>query len=61
LGIVVQVPFLATDLYTGRIATAFGGVDISWLVALAVVSPLYYVLAQRAGRVRVTTTKSTLG
>jgi nucleobase:cation symporter-1, NCS1 family len=61
LGIVVQVPFLATDLYTGRIATAFGGVDISWLVALAVVSPLYYVLAQRAGRVRVTTAKSTLG
>ncbi|MGA9025998.1 MAG: cytosine permease [Steroidobacteraceae bacterium] len=52
LGIAVQVPFLATDLYTGPIATALGGADISWLVALAVVSPLYYTLAHRAGRTR---------
>ena len=49
LGIAVQVPFLATDPYTGSIAAALGGVDISWLVALAVVGPLYYVLARRAG------------
>jgi NCS1 family nucleobase:cation symporter-1 len=45
LGIAVQVPFLATDLYTGPVARAFGGVDVSWLVALVVVSPLYYFLA----------------
>jgi nucleobase:cation symporter-1, NCS1 family len=50
LGIAVQVPFLATDPYTGSIAAALGGVDISWLVALAVVSRLYYFLARRSGR-----------
>jgi NCS1 family nucleobase:cation symporter-1 len=52
IGIALQVPFLATDLYTGPIATALGGADISWLVALVVISPLYYGLAHRAGRVR---------
>jgi NCS1 family nucleobase:cation symporter-1 len=46
LGIVIQIPFLATDVYTGPIARAFAGVDISWLVALAVVGPLYYLLAR---------------
>ena len=49
-GILIQVPFLATDIYTGPIARAFGGVDISWLVAIAVVGPLYYGLA--AARLR---------
>jgi NCS1 family nucleobase:cation symporter-1 len=51
-GIVIQVPFLATHPYTGSIAKALGGIDISWLVALAAVSPLYYVLAIRSGRAR---------
>ena len=52
VGILVQVPFLATELYTGPIAAALGGADISWLIGLGVVSPLYYVLARtfkRAG------------
>jgi len=57
----VQVPFLATHPYTGRIAKALGGVDISWLVALAVVSPLYHVLAHRSGRARLAVDKGTLG
>jgi NCS1 family nucleobase:cation symporter-1 len=61
LGIVVQVPFLATHPYTGPMAKALGGVDISWLVALAVVSPLYYVLAHRSGRARLATEKGMLG
>jgi len=60
-GILIQVPFLATDLYTGPIAAAFGGVDISWLVALAVVGPLYYALAQRSGRARAVTGKGAPG
>jgi NCS1 family nucleobase:cation symporter-1 len=59
-GILVQVPFLATHPYTGRIAKALGGVDISWLVALAVVSPLYYVLAHRSGRARLAIDKGML-
>lgn len=52
LGIAVQVPFLATDLYTGPAARALGDVDVSWLVALAVVGPLYYLLATSRGRTR---------
>ncbi len=46
----MQAPFLATDLYKGPIAKALGGVDISWLVGLAVVGPVYYFAARRAGR-----------
>ena len=46
--------------YTGRIAKALGGVDIASLVAFAVVSPLYYVLAHRAGRARLATGKGAL-
>ncbi len=42
LGILVQVPFVATDLYTGPIARAMGGIDLSWIVGLLVVSPAYY-------------------
>lgn len=50
LGIVVQVPFVATDLYTGTFARAMGGIDLSWIVGLLVVSPAYYfaVHARRA-------------
>jgi NCS1 family nucleobase:cation symporter-1 len=42
LGILVQVPFIASTLYTGPITKALGGVDISWVVGIAVVSPVYY-------------------
>jgi len=59
-GIVIQGPFLATHPYTGGIAQALDGVDISWLVALAVVSPLYYVLALRSGRARLSAQKVAL-
>jgi nucleobase:cation symporter-1, NCS1 family len=47
VGIVIQVPFLATDLYTGPAAQALDGVDVSWLVALAASGGLYFVLARR--------------
>jgi NCS1 family nucleobase:cation symporter-1 len=43
-GILVQIPFLSTTLFTGFAASAIGGVDISWIVGLAVICPLYYVL-----------------
>jgi NCS1 family nucleobase:cation symporter-1 len=51
LGIAVQIPFLSTTLFTGPVATQLQGVDISWIVGLAVICPLYYVLMKRAGRV----------
>jgi purine-cytosine permease-like protein len=44
IGTGVQIPFLSTTLFTGFIAKALGGVDISWIVGLAVICPLYYVL-----------------
>lgn len=57
-GILVQIPFLSTTLFTGFVAAAIGHVDISWIVGLAVICPLYYVLmtprmrtANRAGAV----------
>ena len=46
LGLVVQIPFIATDLYTGPIARAVGGVDLSWVVGLLFVSPVYYFAAR---------------
>jgi NCS1 family nucleobase:cation symporter-1 len=51
LGIAVQIPFLSTTLFTGPVATKLQGVDISWIIGLAVICPLYYVLMKRAGRV----------
>jgi purine-cytosine permease-like protein len=50
-GILIQLPFINTTVLTGPIATRLGGVDISWLVGLAVIAPLYYLLMRRAGRV----------
>jgi NCS1 family nucleobase:cation symporter-1 len=41
-GIVVQLPFVATDLYTGPVARKLGGADISWVVGLLLTSLVYY-------------------
>lgn len=49
-GALIQVPFSATAIYTGPMAAALGGVDISWIVGLAVVAPLYYVTARVFGK-----------
>jgi len=46
LGIAVQVPFIATDFYTGPVARAIGGVDLSWVAGIAVVTPVYYFAAR---------------
>jgi nucleobase:cation symporter-1, NCS1 family len=48
LGIVVQLPFIASSLYTGPAARAIGGIDLSWIVGLAVTSPAYFWLAKRS-------------
>lgn len=48
LGIIVQFPFIDTPLYTGVIARELGGVDLSWIVGLAVTSPVYYWMASRS-------------
>jgi nucleobase:cation symporter-1, NCS1 family len=48
LGILIQLPFVASALYTGPIARALGGIDLSWIVGLTVTSPVYYWMAKRA-------------
>jgi NCS1 family nucleobase:cation symporter-1 len=48
LGILVQLPFVASPLYTGPIARAIGGIDLSWIIGLMVTSPAYYWLAKRS-------------
>jgi len=46
LGILIQIPFVATKLYTGPIARSMGGVDLSWVIGLLITSPVYYWLAR---------------
>jgi NCS1 family nucleobase:cation symporter-1 len=45
-GILVQVPFIAGDVFTGPIARAMGGIDLSWIVGLVSVSPAYYFMVR---------------
>ncbi|MCZ2849834.1 purine-cytosine permease family protein [Modestobacter sp. VKM Ac-2978] len=52
IGIAVQVPFLSTTLFTGPVAEQLEGVDVSWIVGLAIVSPLYFALIKRRDRRR---------
>jgi NCS1 family nucleobase:cation symporter-1 len=46
-GIAIEVPFVNTAIFEGPVATSLRGVDVSWIVCLAVVGPLYYVTATR--------------
>lgn len=47
IGILVQVPFMNTPLYVGPVSAHINGADLSWLVGLAITSPLYWWLASR--------------
>lgn len=46
IGIIIQLPFVVTTLFTGPIGKALGGVDISWIVGIVVIAPLYYWMAK---------------
>ena len=48
IGIAVQLPFIASPLYTGPIARHWGGIDLSWIIGLAVTAPAYFWLAKRS-------------
>jgi NCS1 family nucleobase:cation symporter-1 len=43
-GIVVEVPFISSDFYTGPFAAAFGGADISWILGIPAAGGLYVFL-----------------
>ena len=45
-GILVQIPFVSNPLYTGPVARLLGGADVSWVVGLVVVGPLYWVVCR---------------
>jgi NCS1 family nucleobase:cation symporter-1 len=46
LGFLIQVPFIASPLYTGPVAQLVGGADLSWIVGLAFTSVVYYLWAR---------------
>jgi NCS1 family nucleobase:cation symporter-1 len=50
VGVLVQMPFISTKLYTGPMVERLGGVDISWIIGLVVPSILYYLFARRNTR-----------
>jgi nucleobase:cation symporter-1, NCS1 family len=50
MGILVQLPFLATSLFTGPLVASLGGADISWIVGLIVPGALYYIAARTSRR-----------
>ncbi|GAA2074747.1 cytosine permease [Pseudolysinimonas kribbensis] len=61
VGIVVQLPFVNTPFFEGPVAKALGGVDISWIVGLVIVCPLYYVLMRTSRRQLVPTHEMAAG
>ena len=47
-GFLIEIPFMAQGLYTGPVARWLGGADISWIVCLLVISPVYYFVSIRS-------------
>jgi NCS1 family nucleobase:cation symporter-1 len=45
-GIIIEVPFMSQTLYTGPVAKMLGGADISWIVCLTIISPVYYLVSK---------------
>jgi NCS1 family nucleobase:cation symporter-1 len=50
IGIAIEVPFVNTTLFEGPVAKGLNGVDISWIICLVVISPVYYLAAKRLRR-----------
>lgn len=42
-GIVFQLPFIHTKLYTGSIAKMLGGIDLSWIAGLIFTAVIYFI------------------
>jgi nucleobase:cation symporter-1, NCS1 family len=49
-GFVVMIPFFSTSFYTGPVATALGGADISFVFGLVVAGGLYFLLSRNLDR-----------
>lgn len=48
LGVLIQMPFIATSFYTGPLVETLGGTDISWLIGLTVPALVYYLVARQS-------------
>lgn len=46
IGVLAQLPFMSTTIYTGPIAHAMGGIDVAWLVGFAVSGIVYAIFAR---------------
>jgi NCS1 family nucleobase:cation symporter-1 len=44
------MPFFSSPMYTGFVARALHGADVSWIVGLVVTSPLYYYAVRWSAR-----------
>lgn len=47
IGIAIQIPFVAQQLYTGPLVAHLGGADISWIVGLLGTVAVYYLWARK--------------
>lgn len=59
LGIVVSIPFMATNLYVGPIGHALDGADLSYFVSFVVAGVAYAIVAKPAAHVVTTTGRAT--
>lgn len=50
VGILVQMPFMATSFYTGPLVGHLGGTDISWIIGLILPAVMYYLLVRNSRR-----------
>ena len=52
IGLLAQVPFMITPLFTGPLAEPLQGIDIAWLVGFAVTAAIYLLLVRRRAQRR---------
>lgn len=50
IGLLVQVPFMVTNLYTGPLAAPLGYVDVAWMFGFVVPGVVYYAWRRAAAR-----------
>ncbi|MBD1551644.1 purine-cytosine permease family protein [Pseudomonas typographi] len=46
-GVLIQLPFISTQFYTGPLVASLGDTDISWIIGLVVPALVYYWAAKR--------------
>ena len=52
IGVLVQIPFVSTGLYTGPFFNLLGGIDISWIVGIVIPGSIYYFFSRTQRAIR---------